>query len=80
MKADQKEYRCGVCNEYAFENITITNNFKCPICMTEFIRDVIGIMISKNPSDDWKKKNVEVWDSIKEINYPPNYMEIFTTL
>ncbi len=48
------------------------------MCETEFRRDEIGIMISRDPSDDWKKRNIEVWESIKKINYPPNYMEIYT--
>ena len=78
MKADQKEYKCGVCNEYNFENIKISIVLKCPMCETEFRRDEIGIMISRDPSDNWKKRNIEVWESIKKINYPPNYMEIYT--
>ena len=53
-------------------------SFKCPKCETEFKRDYIGIMISRDPSNDWKKRNMEVWESIKEINYPPKYLEIFT--
>ena len=78
MKADEKEYRCGVCNEYNFTNIKISIAFKCPKCETEFKRDYIGIMISRDPSNDWKKRNMEVWESIKEINYSPKYLEIFT--
>lgn len=30
MKADQKEYSCGVCNEYSFKNIKISIDFKYP--------------------------------------------------
>jgi len=78
MKANQKEYRCGVCNETNFENIKISIIFKCPKCETEFRRDETGIMISRDPSDEWKKRNIEVWESIKEINYPPKYMEIYS--
>ena len=78
MKADEKKYRCGVCNQDESINIKIGITFKCPECETEFKRDNIGIMIIRDPSNDWKKRNMEVWESIKKINYPPNYMEIFT--
>ena len=79
MKANQKEYRCGVCNEIDFENIQISSIFKCSNCETEFIRDEKGIMIIRDPSDDWKKCNIEVWESIKKLNYPPErYIETYT--
>ncbi|MDO9516496.1 MAG: hypothetical protein Q7J10_00440 [Methanosarcinaceae archaeon] len=78
MKSDQKEYKCGVCNEFDFENIIINSSFKCPECETEFKRDKIGIMINIDPSDDWKKRNMEEWESIKEFNYPPKYIETYT--
>lgn len=77
MKANQKEYRCGVCNEFNFEDLK-GSIFKCPECETEFIKDKTGIMISRDPSDDWKKGNIKEWESIKEFNYPPKYIETYT--
>lgn len=79
MKIGQKEYRCGVCNEYAFSNILISHGFVCPRCETEFRRDDVGIFITKEPSEEWKRRNQDVWEGIKKINYPyPKYIELFT--
>jgi len=76
MNADEKEYRCGVCNKCNLD-LKIGFAFKCYECKTEFKMNDIGIIIIREPSNDWKKRNIEVWESIKKINYPPNYIEYF---
>ena len=76
MNVDEKEYRCGVCNKCVID-IKIGFTFKCYECKTEFKVNDIGIIIIREPSNDWKKRNMEVWESIKKINYPPNYIEYF---
>ena len=73
----KKFYRCGICGEFEFQNIFDSISFKCPKCETEFSRNDIGIMIGKTPSEDWKNRNIDIWNEIKEINCPPNYIEIF---
>lgn len=78
MKIGQKQYKCGVCGQYIFDNIFVGVGFICPICETAFKRDDIGILITRDPSDGWKRRNADVWESIKRFNYPPKYMEIFT--
>ncbi len=77
MKRNQKEYSCGVCNETVFPNILIGVGFVCPKCKTHFRRDDIGIIITKEPSDEWKNRNVDGWKVVKEFQLPPKYIEIF---
>jgi DNA-directed RNA polymerase subunit RPC12/RpoP len=45
MKADEKEYRCGVCNEIVFKNIQTSPGFACANCQIHFRRDRRGIKI-----------------------------------
>ncbi len=78
MRKGQKKYVCGVCNEYSFPNILISHGFVCPRCKTHFVRDDVGIFITREPSEGWKRQNQDVWEGIKKYNYPyPKYLELF---
>lgn len=77
MKRNQKEYRCGVCNEAEFPNMLIGVGYTCSKCKTNFRRDDTGIFITKEPSDEWKKHNADEWKNIKEFILPPKYIETF---
>ncbi len=77
MKADETKYTCGVCHKTQFDNIQKFPIFGCDKCQASFIRDNIGIKIVREPSQEWKKRNKQLWDSAKEIISPDNYIETF---
>jgi DNA-directed RNA polymerase subunit RPC12/RpoP len=78
MRANEKAYRCGVCGVTLFENIQISPGFVCHECQTHFMRDQIGIKIAREPSEEWKRRNRDSWESVKKYYASGNYIEIFT--
>jgi hypothetical protein len=81
MKRSQKEYRCDVCNEVVSTNMLIGVGYTCSICDTSFQKDESGIFITKEPSQEWRRRNAiawESWQSKKGLVYPyPKYVEVF---
>ena len=81
MKRSQKEYRCGVCHEVVSTNMLIGVGYTCSKCDTSFQKDDNGIFITKEPSQEWGRRNPNAWaswESIKKIVYPsPKYIEVF---
>ena len=78
MKADEKKYTCGVCLGVLFEDTIFYKRFACHKCKTHFMReDPIGIKILKEPTEDWKKNNKPLWESVKIILSSSDYIEIF---
>ncbi len=78
MKRSQKEYNCFVCGKVVSTNMLIGGIYTCGECKTSYQKDAAGIFITKEPSQDWGKRNVNawaLWESSKKFAHP--YVEIF---